>query len=329
MTTQGGIFVISLDFELYWGMRDRVSLDSYGANLLGVRAVVPALLDLFAEYGIHATWATVGFLFFTGREDLLLGLPEKQPRYANRRLSPYRDLERLGTDERQDPFHFAPALIALIAASPGQEIGTHTFSHYYCLEPGQDVDAFRDDLAAAIRVARRYDLRLRSLVFPRNQFNARYLAVCAEMGITAYRGNESSWIYRARNEEEESLSRRAVRLVDAYVNLSSHNAYSLRERVGEAPRDIPSSRFLRPYSPRLRLLEPLRARRIRDDLTHAARTGQVYHLWWHPHNFGVNLEENLTFLRQILAHYRRLRTAYGMESLNMGELAAREGRVGR
>ena len=33
-----GSFVISLDFELYWGVRDTVDLDSYRASLLGARA---------------------------------------------------------------------------------------------------------------------------------------------------------------------------------------------------------------------------------------------------------------------------------------------------
>jgi hypothetical protein len=58
-----GILVISLDFELYWGVRDVFALEEYASNLLGVRKVVPAVLQLFDQYGIHATWATVGFLF--------------------------------------------------------------------------------------------------------------------------------------------------------------------------------------------------------------------------------------------------------------------------
>ncbi len=55
-----GTFVISLDFELHWGVRDHRTVADYRENLLGVRRVVPALLSLFSEFGIHATWATVG-----------------------------------------------------------------------------------------------------------------------------------------------------------------------------------------------------------------------------------------------------------------------------
>ena len=52
------------------------------------------------------------------------------------------------------------------------------------------------------------------------------------------------------------------------------------------------------------MLEPLRMRRILSDLTHAAKKGLVYHLWWHPHNFGDHMDENLVFLKKILDHHR-------------------------
>ena len=187
---QRGVLVISLDFELYWGVRDSKPLDSYRQNLLGVRAAVPALLQLFQQYGIHATWAAVGFIFFETREQLLASLPERRPAYRDRRLPPYDDLDRLGANESEDPLHFAASLIRQVRSAPGQEIGSHTFSHYYCLEDGQDLATFRADLAAAQRAAARHDLKLRSLVFPRNQFTEEYVAACGEMGFEAYRGTE-------------------------------------------------------------------------------------------------------------------------------------------
>ena len=64
-------------------------------------------------------------------------------------------------------------------------------------------------------------------------------------------------------------------------------------------------------------------RRILDDLTYAATQGLVYHLWWHPHNFGENIQENFAFLKAILDRHRMLKQMYGMESLNMGDIARR------
>src|SRR4051794_24900749 len=51
-----GRLVVSLDFELYWGVRDQRSIADYRANLLGVRDVVPRLLELFERHGIRVTW---------------------------------------------------------------------------------------------------------------------------------------------------------------------------------------------------------------------------------------------------------------------------------
>jgi peptidoglycan/xylan/chitin deacetylase (PgdA/CDA1 family) len=318
-----GTLIISLDFELYWGVRDKRSLAGYRDNLLGVRTAIPRVLDLFREYGVHATWATVGLLCFETKEQLLRALPEVQPRYANPNLSPYPHIAHVGRGEKDDPFHYGHSLIEKILATPHQEIGTHTFSHYYCLERGQDVRAFAADLDAAVAAAKRFGVTLRSLVFPRHQFNDDYLEVCRDKGITAFRGHEKGWLYRARNEEQESAPRRVLRLVDAYVNLSGHNAYPLGGAARQDLYNLPSSRFLRPHARYVPLLEPLRLRRNLADMTYAAEGGLAYHLWWHPHNFGVNQDANLAFLRRTLDHFARLRDRAGMESLNMGEVACR------
>ena len=62
-----GAFVISLDFELFWGVRDSQSLADYGPNVLGVRQAIPALLEVFREYDVRAIFAIVGMIFFRDR----------------------------------------------------------------------------------------------------------------------------------------------------------------------------------------------------------------------------------------------------------------------
>jgi hypothetical protein len=115
-----GQFVISLDFELLWGVRDHADRDSYGKNVLGARDAVPKMLELFAENGIRATWATVGFLFCESKEELLASLPCEQPNYSNPRLSNFSYIDEVGRDERSDPYYFAPSLISAIHQTPGQ-----------------------------------------------------------------------------------------------------------------------------------------------------------------------------------------------------------------
>jgi Polysaccharide deacetylase len=316
--TDPGTFTVSLDFELYWGVRDKMDLESYQANLLGARNVIPHLLELFAATDVHATWATVGFLFFDDKDELLAHLPRLRPRYRDRNLSPYDHVLRIGPNERQDPFHYARSLIRRILQFPGQEIGSHTFSHYYCLEEDQTVDEFRADLRAAQVAAQQLSIDLKSLVFPRNQWRSDYLTACAETGIRVVRGPRQSWMYHPKGGADSAV-KRAFRLADTYVSLSGHNAS--RPLPCEAGLiNVPSSRFLRPFSPKLAKLTPLLLRRIHAGMRHAARNGLTYHLWWHPHNFGIHQEQNLDLLKSILRYFGQLAQEYGMVSRSMGEL---------
>jgi hypothetical protein len=317
-----GALVVSLDFEQHWGVLDKLAVAECRERLVGVQRAIPAMLDLFVEFDVHATWATVGLLLFDDKREMLSALPERRPRYARRGVSPYDFLDAVGEGERDDPFHFAPSLVRRIADTPGQEIGTHTFCHYYCLEPGQSAADFRADLAVAVEVTRqKLGRRLRSIVFPRNQLDLEYVLVCREMGLEAYRGNLANWAYRARQDEGESLFRRGVRLLDSYCALTGCNARPLVP--GASPVDVPASRYLRPYVPAFRHLEPLRLRRVRADLDAAARGGLVYHLWWHPHDFGLHVEANLAVLRAVLEHFRELRETHGLQSCTMAEAAGR------
>ena len=140
-------------------------------------------------------------------------------------VSPYPRIGHIGPNERQDPYHYGLSLIRRIRDCPGQEIGTHTFSHYYCLEPGETEDdqceaTFRADLLAARRAAERLGITPRSLVFPRNQYRPDYLATCRAAGIEVVRGNHPAWWFRAESQRRESLVKRACRLGDDYLPLS-------------------------------------------------------------------------------------------------------------
>ena len=59
--------LISLDFELYWGVCDLYSVEEWRPQIAQVRTALARILDLFDRYQVHATWATVGFLFFRNR----------------------------------------------------------------------------------------------------------------------------------------------------------------------------------------------------------------------------------------------------------------------
>jgi len=316
-----GKLVISLDFELFWGVKDKRTIENYGANILGVQKVIPALLEIFDRYNVRATFSAVGFLFAKDKAQLLAACPVLKPEYSDSNLSPYQSLNEIGNDQSDDPWHFGYPLLRLIKENGNHEIGTHTFSHYYCLESGQTIEAFKQDLLAARRIAAAENIDVRSLVFPRNQFNEEYLSVCKEMGITSFRGNPQSWLYSGRNKNEESLFRRILRFVDAYINLTGHHCHTREYLSSSIVANVAASRFLRPYSKKLSFLDSFRLRRIKKAMLHAARNKRLFHLWWHPHNFGINLEQNLRFLEKILRYYNQLNSRYQFSSDTMSGIA--------
>ncbi len=312
-------FVISLDFELMWGVRDNRDKSSYGRTILGAREAIPRMLDLMEKHSIRATWATVGFVFCESKDELLAASPQSRPAYTSRRLSNYQYFDEVGDNERKDPYYFGGSLIDEISSCPGQEIGSHSFSHYYCLEPGQTVDQFDADTAAATSVAANRNITLKSFVFPRNQSSGPYLDVLRRRGFRVFRGNESSWLYKPPDRSGRAMVRRAGRLADQFINLTGHNTQS-PSHVGDMV-NLASSRFLRPYSSRFASLDKMRLRRLTASMTAAAVTKQIFHLWWHPHNFGVNISENIRILKEILVTYEALSNQHGMVSANMGDFA--------
>jgi peptidoglycan/xylan/chitin deacetylase (PgdA/CDA1 family) len=317
-----GALVISLDFELHWGVRDKRPVDGpYRENLLGAREAIPRMLDLFEEFGVAATWATVGFLFAKNRREREEFSPSIRPQYKNPKLDAYS--EATGDSEDDDPLHYASSLITRIAKTPKQEIATHTFSHYYCQESGETREAFAADIASAVAIARHNGFDVRSIVFPRNQFRPGYESVLKDAGITCYRGNEPNWMYRPRPREEETLAVRAPRLLDGYISLSGPK-FIRWEEIAQSSGiyDVRASMFLRPYSTQRRGLEPVRLRRIAGGIRAAAKNRGIFHLWWHPHNFGKNISENIEFLRSVLKVFAEQRQVHGMQSLTMIDVAS-------
>ncbi|WP_280541581.1 polysaccharide deacetylase family protein [Chromohalobacter sp. 11-W] len=316
-------FVISLDFELHWGMSDIVTTPEhpYVRRLLGARRAVPAMLDLFRERHIRATWATVGYLFAEDRETLTRFSPVRRPRYSN----PARDNYRLeiGDDEANDPLHYARSLVDLIAQTPGQEIASHTFSHYYCHEEGQTPADFKADLEAAMAIAKHTGHQPGSLVLPRNQTDEAYLAPMREAGFRCYRGNPR----RAGFQRQfyDAAPTRALRLLDSYVNLTGHHGIKWRDLKGD-PLNIPASMFLRPRR-WLPQLDALRIRRIKKAMRRAAKRGEIFHLWWHPHNFGGDTDANLRDLAVIIGYFQVLSVEYGMRSMSMHDVLVRHEQV--
>lgn len=307
-----GKFIISLDFELHWGVFDMLD-DTYNENILGARVSIDKMLKLFKKYDIHVTWAIVGFLFNEDKNDFEQYRPQLLPSYTNKKLNSYNC--EIGENETVDSFHYAHSIIKLIKSYPNQEIASHSYSHYYCKEEGQTLNEFEEDIKSAIAIAKdKFSVDLKSFVFPRNEINEDYLNVLYKYGFTNYRSNPSFWVYQ--NGHNINLIGKIIRFLDSYFNVAGHsvsNAIKNKELLS-----IKGDRFLRPF--KNKFVNRLMINRIKSEMKCAALNNKNYHLWWHPHNFGLNMDENMNNLENILIYYSLLKNKWNMESVCMEEV---------
>lgn len=272
------------------------------------------ILDLFKTHEISATWACVGMLFHRNWEEWDASRPKTIPNYRDGSLCPYRFAEQ-NRDLNLDCY-FAPDSIRMISDTPRQELATHTYSHLYCREPGQELAQFEADLEMAVYQSRQFGSKIESLVFPRNQFRPEYLSVCLKHGIQSVRTNPDIWYWRKLNSKRIS---RALRGLDCYLPLKPKTIPL--EKIQEIDGVLlqPASRFLRPHRTGVdgKWFNRLRTNRIKNEITHAAITDQVYHLWWHPHNFSNDVNASLQNLEDICQHFKITNDKYGMASHSM------------
>ncbi len=310
-----GKLVISLDFELVWGVFDHITLSDKVTYFDNTRNVLPKMLACFEKYNMEVTWATVGMLFNENWDEWMANVPEQKPTYTNSSLDAY----AYGLNHQKsglDRFFFAPELIKLIQQTPGQELASHTYSHYYCLEEGQTKEQFEHDLALVVKMADKVNAKMQSLVFPRNQWNPAYLSSCLQNGLTQARSNPAVWFWE--NPNQASLSTKLFRTGDAYLPLSSM-VYGVEHVIKSEVTAQPASRFLRPHHG-FSVLNALRLQRIKNEMTNAARQGKIYHLWWHPHNFGTHPAASMQALTEIASLYQILNEKHGMQSVSMANL---------
>jgi peptidoglycan/xylan/chitin deacetylase (PgdA/CDA1 family) len=308
-------FVISLDFELFWGVSHSRSIDNYRPNIEGVWRAVPAMLALFKQYGVHATWATVGMLMCKDYKHWCDMRPSVMQTYVGGCFKNY-SIAALARDNPK--LFFGRPLVEQILAADGQEIASHTYSHFLCDKADISVEYLAADIKCTQAIFNEFGIKPTSVVFPRNQVHDGYKNLLFVAGFTAYRGNQDHWIYQ--NGHQVPYIGRFLRFTDAYLSYTGNHVSQWTKKIPiDELTNIPASKFLRPsLSP---TLDDLLINRIKGGMLEAARTNGLYHLWWHPHNFGKDTETNLKNLEKLLKYYQILNQKFGMRSMSMKEVS--------
>ena len=309
-------FIISLDYELLWGMLDVKNLDKCISNVRGETNAIPEMLDLFEKYNIGVTWAIVGMTLCENYDEWRSFKPQQIPKYEKKgKLTNYEIDIRSFKDEE---LFFQKDMIKRIAACPRQEIASHSYSHLYFSEPGITNEDISNDFRLFENISFQNNISCKSFIFPRNQVNDVALKELKKHDFKTFRGNLQNFIQKDGHKDSQSLFFKIIRFGDSYIQISKDLSY--KNSANENLLNVPGSLFLRPVNSKTPyVLNKMHIKRIKKSMIMAAQNKETFHLWWHPHNFGNSTDDNLLNLRDILEHYTVLSNEHGMTSKNMGE----------
>lgn len=310
-----GDFTISLDFELLWGLAGwtEKQIEDYSPRVKNSVEALKKILEVLSNHDIKVTIGYVGAMKFSNSDDLISFAGDFRPNYQNPIFSSYNSILPL-IDKYDKKLFFCSDFLNELAKDSQIELASHTFSHFYCLENGVMKRDFEKDL----KLMNKLDNDLKTIIFPRNQISVEMLELCSKYGFTHFRGKLNHFLYDSAKTSNRYSIKGALRLIDTYIPYSGNQNFKGINAYGGLL-SVPESSFLRPYSPILSFFDKFKVEKIKKMMSNAAKYGCSYHLWWHPHNFGLNMKENLFVLSSICEHYTFLNKKYGMESKFISE----------
>ncbi len=316
------VFMISIDAEMAWGFihyRDRPSPYVYRNE----RGLISDLLGLFEKHGTKATWAVVGHLFLD-RCDTKGGMKHPElvrPGYSWLNGQDWLDpapcsVSTGSMDQTQaHPMWYGRDIIEMIkSCKVPQEIGSHTFSHIRCADPGLSADAMDSDLRACRQVADGLVPPMRSFAYPRHEKG--HLDVVVRHGFTSYRDKPS--------RGGQGQARSNPKLLGLPLGRGRLAVFPQWENEGIW--NFPATYFFHTGSGRIsNLPAPIGALAVTRRVREAVKARGLFHLWFHPHNLTEKPHKSLQIMDRVLKNVNALRNSGLIENLTMGELAARLG----
>jgi len=310
-----GIFLLSLDTELIWGIYYGGYADYYKKHLENWRVNIKRLIALLEQYQIKATWAFVGHLFLdrcekvngiTHPDVLDLGYSNT---YENWRFfDPCSDIQK-------HPYWYGKDVLELVKSmSPRQEIDSHTFFHTIMDDPACTPEVARSEIKKCMDIAKTEGVKISTIVFPRNRLA--HLNVVREFGISAYREAERVFF---RNWPHFF---RRVFLFFQHLLAITPPLYRLKElQRKEGLLGIPSSLPLLNYNGIIKgRIIPSRVRflRAKKGIESAIKKRAIFHLYFHPFDLESS-EQMIQNLEDILQLARKYIDAGRLVNLTMQE----------
>ena len=276
------VFTISLDFELAWGTLDRHRDSFYRPICRAERE--QAITRLLDLFASYDICAT------------------------------WATVGALFEEGSDDLLH-APDLIEEIRrCRVTQEIGSHTYTHPVMTKVTRE--QARRQFELSVDACERVGITPKTIIFPRNQ--VAHLDEAKRVGFTCYRSPEPRW-YCAQGER--GAAERMGHLADV---LTASTPAVVMPRVDEHGLiGIPGSMLYTPsFGIRKYIPAKLRALRAKRGLRAAVEQTGIFHLWFHPTDIVIRMDDMLAGLAEIFEAVHEYRRAGQLEVRSMAGVAA-------
>lgn len=309
-----GYFLFTLDTELGWGTFDK---DEYRYKTVSPdgsreRKAIKLLLDILEEFGIIATWAVVGHLFYDKCEQCeICPILEWEGKYTS-----FNDIYKTAK-----PLWYGADLIEiLLSKGQGHEIAFHGYTHKIFDENIMSPKEVKIEIQEWLRVSRRREIIPRSVIFPRDKVG--YLDLFKEAGFICYRSDVRLPLI-IRNKYFGHY----IKHIDHILNLSSPPVYDFNKLYDNSAGlvNLPSSQYFFGFNRKIeRILDSVNLHRVRINrmikgVKKAADEKKIIHIWAHP--WGFRTPKDFEKLRYLLNSVTNEIDKGRLQSVGMADLA--------
>lgn len=297
MSSNRGLFVVSIDFEMAWGgvFNEYIlknNLDLYKKT----RKAIIAIIELFEKYQISATWAFVGHLMLENCEKIN---NTKHPYIVRPNYSwlnkDWFHSDPCARDDLNSIWYADDVLKNVMSCKVKQEVASHSFSHILFGEEGCSKECAESDIRKCVEVASSYDIDLTSFVFPCHSEG--HKDILKKYGFNIYRSRGVEWYSKIRNSQLKRLALKidkifAINPSTGSLGIDEHGLYN-----------IPGNMCYYRYTGWKSILTYKKVvKQAKKGIDLAIRKGEVFHFWFHPYQIADGLYDSIHDLEEILYH---------------------------
>ena len=308
-----GYFLFSLDTELAWGHFDSFRPGIFSKDGKRERNAIIRILDMLDEFGLVATWAVVGHLFYEKCEQCeICPVLDWKGRYAS--------FDQI-YDANSPLWYGADIMKILVQRSGRHEIAFHGYTHRIFNEKILSRQDARIEIEEWLRVTQRMNVsRPASVVFPRNQVG--HIDLFKEYGFVCYRGDE----LLPPDYYSIPFVGKLLNRIDLITQFRTPQVYKVSTNPSGLI-NLPASRSLLRINRKFDLLlerlnlNGFHIKQIVKGVDKAAKEKKVIHIYSHPYEFRT--ERDFEKLRRLFESVAKHVKNNQLRSISMASLAKR------